>query len=231
MKILAVADVHSPRFHEEFKLELSTHSEPDLFLMAGDMVHRGIADEIVRVLDTIEDALGLGFPIIGCYGNEEYAEIRKTLVKLVEGRMTFLDEKSSSVKSDGKTIGVVGTQGSLDKATTWQRRNIPGVKRVFERRARRASSLLKGLMKKADHTILLMHYSPCLETCEGEIDKAFAWLGSRKFYSVVEKRQPDLVIHGHVHNSWTHEATIGRTLVRNVAFPAVGTVTELNLWS
>ncbi|MFW9968376.1 MAG: metallophosphoesterase [Candidatus Thorarchaeota archaeon] len=230
MKILAIADVHSPRFHEEFKLELSMHSAPDLFLMAGDMVHRGNAEEIVRVLDTIEATLGLGFPIIGCFGNEEYNEIRKQIVKLVDGRMAFLDEQWSTVNSDGKTIGVVGTQGSLDKATSWQRRNIPGVKRVFERRAVRASSLLKGLKKKVDHTILLMHYSPCLETCEGEEDKAFAWLGSRKFYSVVEKRQPDLVIHGHVHNASQHEAIIGRTLVRNVAFPAVRTVTELELW-
>jgi Icc-related predicted phosphoesterase len=231
MKILAVADVHSPRFYEEFKLGLSTHSEPELFLMAGDMINKGNAEEIVRVLDTIEDTLGVGFPIIGCFGNEEYTEIRKKLVKLVEGRMTFLDEQYSSVKSDGKTIGVVGTQGSLDKATTWQRRNIPGVKRVFERRAARASSLLKGLMKKVDHTILLMHYSPCLETCVGEETKAFAWLGSRKFYNVVEKHQPDLVIHGHVHNSSEHKALIGRTIVRNVSFPAVGTVTELDLWS
>jgi Icc-related predicted phosphoesterase len=231
MKILAVADIHSPRFHEEFKAELSIHSKPDLFLMAGDIINRGIAEEIVRVLDTIEDTLGVDFPIIGCFGNEEYAEIRKQLVSLVAGRMTFLDEQYSSVQSDGKTIGIVGTQGSLDKATTWQRHNIPSIKRVFERRAARASSLLKGIMKKVDHTILLMHYSPCLETCEGEESKAFAWLGSRKFYAVVEKRQPDLVIHGHVHNASKHEATIGRTLVRNVAFPAVGTVTVLDLWS
>ena len=62
MKILAVADVHSPRFHEEFELELSMHSKPDLFLMAGDMINRGNADEIVRVLDTIEDYLGLECP-------------------------------------------------------------------------------------------------------------------------------------------------------------------------
>lgn len=74
-----------------------------------------------------------------------------------------------------------------------------------------------------------MHYSPCLETCEGEDIKAFSWLGSRKFYRVVVEHQPDLVIHGHVHNSTRHEATIGSTLIRNVSFPAVGSITELNV--
>jgi len=75
-----------------------------------------------------------------------------------------------------------------------------------------------------------MHYSPCLETCEGESERSFAWLGSRKFYRVVEEQQPDLVIHGHVHNATKHKAMIGTSLVHNVSLPAVGSITELDLW-
>ncbi|UCH04425.1 MAG: metallophosphoesterase [Candidatus Thorarchaeota archaeon] len=231
MKILAVADVHSPRFLDEFTEGLARASKPDVFLMAGDMIHRGKADEIEGVLDAIETRFGTDFPIVACFGNEEYSEIRKSLVGMAGDRIEFLDEKSSIIEADGMKVGVVGTQGSLDKATNWQRRHIPSIKRIFQRRAARASSLLKNVRKKVDRTILLMHYSPCLETCAGEETKAFAWLGSRKFYKVVQKRQPDLVIHGHVHNASTHEARIGTSLVRNVAFPAVGSVTELELWA
>jgi Icc-related predicted phosphoesterase len=144
--------------------------------------------------------------------------------------MILLDEKSHILESNGLKIGIVGTQGSLDKATSWQRRNIPRVKGVFERRAKRAASLLKKMKEKVDHRILLMHYSPCLETCEGEDTKAFSWMGSRKFYTVVIEHQPDLVIHGHVHNSTRHEVTLGTSLIRNVSFPAVGAITELNIW-
>jgi Icc-related predicted phosphoesterase len=75
-----------------------------------------------------------------------------------------------------------------------------------------------------------MHYSPCLETCEGEDLRSFAWLGSRKFYKVVEEQQPDLVIHGHVHDAIVHEAKIGSSIVRNVSLPAVKDITELVLW-
>ncbi|MFQ5833256.1 MAG: metallophosphoesterase [Candidatus Thorarchaeota archaeon] len=231
MKILAVADVHSPRFLEEFIEGLSKSSDPDLFLMAGDMIDRGKVDEILGVLDVIEAKLGTDFPIVSCFGNEEYSEIRKELVAIAGDRIEFLDEKSSTIDADGVKVGVVGTQGSLDKATNWQRRHIPSIKRIFQRRAARASSLLKKLRKKVDRTILLMHYSPCLETCIGEDNKAFAWLGSRKFYKVVQKQQPDLVIHGHVHNSSTHKAVIGQSVIRNVAFPAVGGITELDLWT
>jgi Icc-related predicted phosphoesterase len=231
VRILATADVHTPRFLNEFKGNLSAHEPPDMFLFAGDMINRGSAEEYGTVLDAIEESLGDSFPIIGCFGNEEYSEVRKEILSIVGNRMLFLDEKSTIVELRGVKIGIVGTQGSLDKATSWQRRNIPSVKGVFERRAKRAESLLKKIDKKVDHRILLMHYSPCLETCEGEEDKAFSWLGSRKFYKIVVKQQPDLVVHGHVHNSVRHEAMIGRTLIRNVSFPAVGSIATMNLWN
>jgi len=230
VKIQAVADVHSPRYMTEFKQSLNGLQPPDLFLFAGDMVSRGKADEYNLILDSIETHFGHDFPIIGCFGNEEYNEVRKEIVGLAGQRMQFLDEKSTIIESKGLQVGIVGTQGSLDKATSWQRRNIPSIKGVFERRAKRAASLLKKLDDKVDRRILLMHYSPCLETCEGEDMKSFSWLGSRKFYQVIMDQCPDLVIHGHVHNSVNHKAMIGTTLVHNVALPAVRNITELSVW-
>ncbi len=228
--MLAVADVHCPRFLPEFKQSLTQFSAPDVFFFAGDMINRGNASEYITVLDIIEDTLGTGFPIIACFGNEEYSEVRKEIISVVGDRILFLDEKSTILDSGSNQIGIVGTQGSLDKATSWQRRNIPNIKGVFERRAKRAASLLKKIEKTVDKRILLMHYSPCLETCEGEDERSFAWLGSRKFYRVVEQHSPDLVIHGHVHNSTKHKAMIGTSLIHNVSLPAVGSITELDLW-
>jgi Icc-related predicted phosphoesterase len=229
LRLLAVADVHSPKYVSEFKSALSDLEPPDAFLFAGDMIFRGQVTEYIHVLDIVEQQLGTDFPIIACFGNEEYNEVRDDIIDLTEERMLFLDEKSTILELKGLEYGIVGTQGSLDKATTWQRRNIPSWKGVFERRAKRAAALLKKMEDEVDRTILLMHYSPCLETCEGEEDKAFSWLGSRKFYRVILEHQPDLVVHGHVHNSTRHAVQIGPTLVRNVAFPAVGAVTEIVL--
>jgi Icc-related predicted phosphoesterase len=230
VKMLAVADVHSPRFLPEFKQSLEQLSAPDVFFFAGDMINRGNASEYLTVLDIIDDTLGTGFPIIACFGNEEYNDVRKEILSIVGDRVLFLDEKSTVIHNGKSQIGIVGTQGSLDKATSWQRSNIPSVKGVFERRAKRAASLLKKMDKTTDKQVLLMHYSPCLETCEGEEERAFSWLGSRKFYRVIRDQSPDLVIHGHVHNSINHRAVIGKSLVHNVSLPAVGSITELNLW-
>ncbi|UCE09725.1 MAG: metallophosphoesterase [Candidatus Thorarchaeota archaeon] len=229
MKVLAVADVHSPRFHEDFVAGLKDHDSPDLLLMAGDMVNRGRAAEYSRIVESIGDILGNDFPIIACFGNDDYGERRAAIIENGGDRITFLDEKSKVVETDGLKVGIVGTQGSLDKPTSWQRKTIPSIKRIFAQRASRAESLLRRLKEKTDYRILLMHYAPCLETCEGESARSFAWLGSRKFYSVIKTEQPDLVIHGHVHNATTLEAKIGDTMVYNVAFPAVGSLTKLEI--
>ncbi|MBN2230482.1 MAG: metallophosphoesterase [Candidatus Thorarchaeota archaeon] len=230
MKIQAVADVHSPRFLSEFTQSLDKLNPPDLFLLAGDMVNRGKVEEYVTIADMITAHLGSEIPVIACFGNEEYNEVRKEIVSLVGERILFLDEKSTIIECRDLQIGIVGTQGSLDKATSWQRRNVPSIKGIFERRAKRAASLLKKFEKKVDRSILLMHYSPCLETCTGEDLRAFSWLGSRKFYQILIDYNPDLVIHGHVHNSTKHSVMIGTTLVHNVALPAVSSITELDLW-
>ncbi len=230
MRIAAVADVHSPRFLGEFVASLRECKRPDIFLLAGDMINRGQVEEYATVIDAIDDTLGKGFPIVACFGNEEYTEVRNEIISLISDRIIILDEKAEVFTIDGLRIGVVGTQGSLDRPTTWQERHIPSVRRAFERRAHRAESLLRKLRGNVDRRILLMHYSPCLETCEGESTRSFPWLGSRKFYRVLIKEKPDLVIHGHVHNAVIHEAHIGESLVRNVALPAVGRVTELDLW-
>jgi Icc-related predicted phosphoesterase len=194
------------------------------------MVNRGKVCEFQNLLNALHSRLGSDFPVIACYGNEEYTEVRKEISSSVGNDVLFLDESSTEVQVGDLRVGIVGTQGSLDKPTNWQKEHLPSIKRAFERRAHRAKSLLKKMRHRVDKRVLLMHYSPCLETCEGEDTRLFAWMGSRKFYNIILSEQPDLVIHGHVHNATMHQARIGDTVVMNVALPAVGKVTELNLW-
>jgi Icc-related predicted phosphoesterase len=231
MRVLAVGDVHSPRFLEPFLGGLDHLEPPDLFLLAGDMINRGRVYEFRTLLDAIHTKLGSDFPVIACFGNEEYAEVRKEITSIAGKEVIFLDEASTEVQVGDLRVGIVGTQGSLDKPTNWQKEHLPSIKGSFERRAHRAKSLLRKMRHRVDKRVLLMHYSPCLETCEGEDARLFAWLGSRKFYNLVLSEQPDLVIHGHVHNATLHQARIGETVVMNVALPAVGNVTELNIWT
>ena len=58
VRILATADVHSPRFLPEFRGNLSAHEPPDLFLFAGDMINRGPKSlDTLRFLRDIDDSV------------------------------------------------------------------------------------------------------------------------------------------------------------------------------
>ncbi len=231
MKIAAVGDVHSPRYLGEFGRALNDCSPPDLFLLAGDIVDQGVPEEFAAVVSMIRDRLGTAFPIVGCYGNQEYTELRKAIASRVRDHVVMLDERDLILTIRGIRIGIVGTQGSLTEPTSWQRRNIPRVRTEFERRARRAESLLQRIRPSVDRVILLMHYSPCLATCRGEPERVVPWTWSRRFEELIRRESPDLVIHGHAHNSVVHEAWIDGTLVRNVSLPATGRITQLELWT
>ena len=197
--------------------------------MAGDMIDRGRISQYDGVLNTIQRHFGDDFPIVACFGNEEYLEVRDEISDIFGDRVLFLDDQSVILDIAELKFGIVGTQGSLDKPTRWQKNNLPRIKRIFNRRPSRVKYLLKKLADKTDYRILLMHYAPCLETCKGADDRSFGSFGSKKFYSMIEDEKPNLVVHGHVHDAIQIEAKIGQTLIRNVSLPAAEGVTSLKL--
>jgi Icc-related predicted phosphoesterase len=216
VKIAAVADVHSPRFLNEFKIALSVCERPDLFLFAGDMINRGKADKYINVLDTLESQFGSDIPIVACFGNEDPLDLRDELLSMTKDRLTFLDEKSLTLNLSDSRITIVGMSTvSIDL------RDPQTIQTIFEERARQLSQLLQDASRSSDYVILLMHFSPLLETNPAE----FSWWVSR----AIENSAPNLIIHGHIHTSTRYIVEIGATTIRNVALPAIGSITELGI--
>lgn len=224
MRLLAVADVHSPKFLEEFRRSLTLFEKPDLLLLAGDIINFGKVSEYNRVLDAFDTHLGSGFPIIACFGNEEHEEIRDELVSSLKERVRFLDEEAITINVEERAIGIVVTPAPLNR---YYPKGIQDKKlrSIFEHRVQTISNLLKSTQSNSDLTILLTHYSPLVESEVNENTDSFSWWISQ----AIQEVQPDLVIHGHVHHSKRHEVTVGKTRVINVAFPATKKVTEILL--
>jgi Icc-related predicted phosphoesterase len=221
VKIAAIADVHSPKFLNEFRTALSKCTQPDLFLFAGDMINRGKADEYVNVLATVDSQLGSDFPILACFGNEDPIDIRDELHLMTKDRLTFLDEKSTTLTLSGSRIAIVGMSAVSTELLKVQSNTAAEIQTIFEARALQLLRLLQDASSSSDYVILLMHFSPLLETNPTE----FSWWVSR----ALEAFPPDLIIHGHIHNSTRNKVEIGATIIRNVALPAIGFITELNL--
>jgi Icc-related predicted phosphoesterase len=193
MIIAATADVYSPRFFTEFVRAVDAlRVQPDLFLMAGDMVYRGDISEYEKVVNALFGKIKC--PIIACFGNNEFQDLREQL----KGRykeIKFLDDEAWVLEIGTETVGIVGTSGSLDTPTPWQKANMPNIEKIYQGRVNLVDRLLQRMNTKIK--IVLMHYAPTYKSLEGENPRFFSTMGSQIYEPVIQNRKPSLVVHGH----------------------------------
>jgi Icc-related predicted phosphoesterase len=65
--------------------------------------------------------------------------------------------------------------------------------------------------------IVVLHYSPILETVQGEAPEIFPFMGTSRLGEVVDRHGADLVVHGHAHHGKTDGRTTSGVAVHNVA--------------
>jgi Icc-related predicted phosphoesterase len=214
MIIAATSDIGLPKnYHEFFHAVDGMERRPDLFLVAGDVVHHGEIEEYDRFYNIMFGKMSC--PIVACFGNNEFQQLRDG-VRSKYRDITFLDDQSTIVKIDGTQVGVFGTTGSLETPTPWQLANIPNIENIFRQRIDLADKALHRM--QADFKILLTHYAPTYRTLEGENPRFYSSLGSQIYENVINARKPGLVIHGHSHRG-IRQAWIETVPVFNVAFP------------
>ena len=214
MIIAATSDIHLPKNYQEFVMAVDRmRKKPDLFLVAGDVVDRGEANEYDKFYNIIFGKFSC--PIFSCFGNGEFHQMQDTLKKNYKD-IRFLEDSSATVRVGDKTVGIFGTTGSLDSPTPWQSANIPNIENVYRGRVLETDSALS--MMEADFKILLSHYAPTYKTLEGENPRYFPNMGSSAYESVILARRPSLVIHGHSHRG-TKQAWLETVPVFNVSFP------------
>jgi Icc-related predicted phosphoesterase len=195
MIIAATADIHSPRFYEDFVRALDRFSvKPDLFFLAGDMVHRGEVQELDRVRNALFGKVNC--PIIAVFGNSEFIpDKREELRKRTD--IKFLDDESLILRVGEISVGIVGTTGSLDLPTRWQRANIPNIERIYSDRIDFVSRHLQRMVR--EFKILAMHYSPTYKTLDGINPRFWGGMGSQLYENVLAQTKPHLVLYGHSH--------------------------------
>lgn len=227
LTIGAIADVHSPKFLEEFKRVLTNSPDVDLMLLAGDMIYKGKVDEYHNVLEVIRKRYDT-CKVIACFGNEEYDD---KLCEITEryNDVIWLNDDFTTIEVRCYKVNVVGTRGCLDRPTSWQRKNVPNIVQIYFQRMKKIDEILLNVMEEGDVTILLSHYSPTFKTLIGEPQQAWPELGSSRLEEVIRKHKPSIVIHGHAHNSKVHMITINSTQIYNVSFPATRKLTIIRL--
>lgn len=229
IKILATADVHCPRYKELFMKSLERVIKlPDLVILAGDMVERNNVYALQPIYNAIIERFG-NTPVISVFGNEEFRGFEDKYVSLYP-RFKWLNDEFVVLDIKGVRLAVVGTRGSLDKATVWQIRNIPRVSDYYRELPQKIIEHVdRARLEGVNYTILVSHYGVTYDNLEGEDKNIWPYLASRRFEEVIISKQLDLVIHAHAHHGVKESIYIGGTPVYNVSLPARGRFVEIIL--
>lgn len=221
IRVAAVGDVHvgvdsagrlAPRL-----AGLADHA--DLFLLAGDLTHRGRPEE-AKVL--AEELRGVGVPTVAVLGNHDYHSDEQDAVTevLEEAGIRVLEGEAAVLEVGGRRLGIAGSKGFGGGFAGACASDFgePEMKAFVRHSKERADALERALDSLGtDVRIALTHYAPVRDTLQGEPPELFPFLGSYLLAEAIDRAGCDLAVHGHAHRGTEQGVTAGGVTVRNVA--------------
>jgi Icc-related predicted phosphoesterase len=219
VRVAAVGDLHCKRSSPgSFQSLFSRIAESaDVLALCGDLTDRGLADE-ARVL--AKELQAVKIPKIAVLGNHDYeSDAAGEVVEILAGAdVTVLD--GTGVEIEG--IGFVGTKGF---AGGFGERALQAwgeaATKVFVREAVDETLKLESALARlrTQGRVVLLHYSPVIETVDGEPREIFPFLGSSRLEEPLNRYAASVVFHGHAHRGHPEGKTSAGVPVYNVALP------------
>ena len=220
--VAAVGDLHvtedSVAPYRELFVEIS--KEADILVLCGDLTNFGKSSE-AEIL--AEDLRSCEIPVLGVLGNHDYecGQPEKVAEILHQAGMTILDEQAVELQGIG-FAGVKGFIGGFGRGEIHQF-GEPEIKAFIEVAFNEARKLENGLRSiRTDRAVAVLHYSPVLDTLEGEPVEIHQYLGSQRLADAIDRF--DFVraaVHGHAHHGRHRGRTPGGIPVYNCAQPVL----------
>ncbi len=181
-------------------------------MIAGDVLRPGDVSDYSLVIAMIRERVQCS--ALAVFGNTEFQEDRPA-IRSQNPSVVFLDDEAATLDIQGRHTLVVGSTGSLERPTSWQKRNIPHISDVYKARVETIAKLLE---QAAEVKILLTHYASTYNTLEGETRSSFPWLGTRRLEPIIVQRKTSVVVHAHAHGGKA-TASLDGVPVHNVSLP------------
>src|SRR5579864_7241900 len=221
MRIAALADLHfSPQSYDRIREPLGrVRDEADVLILAGDLTNYGKKEEMESLLNAL---VRIRVPIVAVLGNHDYESNQQDeLIRIMTAEgIKVLD--GTGYERDG--VGFAGTKGFLGGfgrgvLTAF---GEPQIKAFVQAAIDEALKLERALsLLRTPKRVVVMHYSPVIDTVRGEPAEIFPYLGSSRLAEVVDRHQANLVLHGHAHHGAADGKTTGGVPVHNVALPLI----------
>ena len=218
LRVAAIGDLHVQEddvapFRELFR-EFSNHA--DVLLLCGDLTNFGKTTE-AEIL--AEDIRSCTVPVLGVLGNHDFeCGVPEEVAKILhEAGMTILDEQAIEIKGVG-FAGVKGFMGGYGRGELAPF-GEPIAKAFVDEAMNEARKLENALRTlRTERSVAVLHYSPTVETLEGEPEVIFQYLGSQRLADAIDRfDHVKAVVHGHAHHGTYEGRTPRGTPVFNVA--------------
>jgi Icc-related predicted phosphoesterase len=219
VRLAAVGDVHCTKSSQGALQPIfaAVAQQADVLLLCGDLCDYGTPEEahiLVRELASVR------VPIVAVLGNHDFESGQQDAVKeiLCEGGVQMLDGDAIEINGVG-FAGVKGFGGGFGARALgpWGENAIKAFVHEAIEEALKLEAAIARL--RVEHKVVLMHYSPIQETCEGEPLEIMPFLGSSRLEDPLNRNPVSVVLHGHAHHGSLEGRTQTDIPVYNVSAP------------
>jgi Icc-related predicted phosphoesterase len=218
LRVAAIGDLHVMEDSVSPYRELFTEiaAEADVLVLCGDLTNFGKTSE-AEIL--AEDIRACPIPVVGVLGNHDFecGQPEEVARILHEAGMIVLDEQAHEIEGVG-FAGVKGFMGGYGRGEL-AHFGEPIAKAFVQEALDEARKLENGLRSlRTERSVAVLHYSPTVETLEGEPELIYQYLGSQRLADAIDRfDHVKAVVHGHAHHGKYEGRTPGGTPVYNVA--------------
>lgn len=208
LRVAAVADLHVHKLHiGQYKRLFAEISErADILALCGDLTNLGLTEEAEHLA---ADLLACKIPVVAVLGNHDHHAGKPEEVKRIlrtRSGVTFLDDETFAVDGVG-FAGVKGFGGGFGNhmLSPFGEEMTKEFVRAAINEALALENAMTTLM--TDRTVVVMHYSPIMDTIRGESPEVYPFLGCSRLAETIDRFPVVAAFHGHAH----HGQPQGRT--------------------
>ncbi|MGQ0814146.1 MAG: metallophosphoesterase family protein [Gemmatimonadota bacterium] len=219
VRIAAVGDLHfdaarGTSFREMFA---KVNKYADMLVICGDMTTHGKPEQMQGF---VEELAGVNVPIVAVLGNHDHeAGLPDDLTNILTDRGVHVLDGSEIVIDGIGFAGCKGFAGGFGRGALAPFGELL-IKEFVQAALDEALKLENALRSlRADIKVVVMHYSPIIETIIGEPEVIWPFLGSSRLLQPIETIGADVVFHGHAHHGTAEARTPSGIPVFNVALP------------
>ncbi len=225
LRVAAVGDLHVGEGPSPYRdLFERVGDDADVLCLCGDMVNFGKTPEVEAIL---EDLKVCAIPMVGVMGNHEHeCGQPDEVLRLFEDAGVVMLSGGRNHEIDG--VGFAGAKGFVGGFGRYMLSPFgeASIKTFVQEAVEDANQLETSIRSlRTERSVVLLHYSPVVDTVVGEPPEIHAFLGSSRLAETIDRYENvKLVVHGHAHRGAPEGKTNRGVPVYNVALPVLRTL-------